>query len=267
MFHFLAYHKATGAASTDQQMIAVTDAEFTIRNSNFIFTEPYKLLAAGAQGATITRANFFMPSWNAYSLFNIWPLILSADMAANPNMMELFDRPLDIPMNEEMQINNTDGASENVDAYVCVGTPDWNSNIPPGRIIGPVRMTSTVTGVIGSWVTGNALTAQQNLQNGVYAVVGAQCQGDDGLAFRLNFPKVRRGSPRKMRPGWLMQQAIGDRPTPREQWNPYFLGEWGRFHTFELPTIELYAVAADSVPMVLYLWLVFLGTDVGLLGG
>ena len=81
--------------------------------------------------------------------------------------------------------------------------------------------------------------------------------------FRFNFPRARAYNGRKMRPGWLVQDVIGDLPENRMHIDPYYLGEWGRFHTFEPPQVEIYGIAASaSVGFEFRLWLAYLGADV-----
>lgn len=247
MHVILPYLLATGGAVTDTGMNAVTDPEFSQRNNHFIFTEDYRLLAAVAMGANITRANFSMPSWNAWGLNNIWPVMLSSANILSPPRVAWFPGAMPmVPQNEEMAVNVTDSASENAQVFIVLTNPSFSKNLPPGQPTLCIRATSTITQVAGGWSAAGALTFQQNLRGGVYSLIGAEVQGSGTAAFRFIFPRSRFYQGRRIRPGWLAQQAIGDLPEPRLQIDPYYFGEWGRFHTFEPPQMEIYSIAGSS---------------------
>jgi len=254
---------ATGGAVVDTGMTAVTDAEFTTRNSHFIFTEDYRLRCCVGMGATITRLNFFVPTWNAYTLQNVWPLMLSSANITSPPRTAWFNGSLPIiPQNEEIQLNVTDGASENAAAFMIIQTPNLSMNLPAGQQTINVRATCAITQVANAWAGPGALTFQQNLRGGVYSIIGGQVVGSGTAAWRLIFPRSRFYMGRRLRPGWIAQQAIGDLPDPLMQGNEFVFGEWGRFHTFEPPQLEVYSIAGTSaITHELRLWMVYLGQD------
>lgn len=261
----LPYEVATGGSVSDLDMTAVADPEFTTRNSHFIFTEPYNLAALVAMGATITRANVQVPTFNAFGRWNVWPVMLSsAKILSPPRVMWLPKPQPPVPTNEEFTIKVTDGASENAAAFVFLMTPQHNRNLPQTDLVIPVRCTATITQVANGWSAQSALVFEQTLRGGVYSILSAECVGVNSALFRLNFPRARAYHGRKMRPGWLCQDVIGDLPEARLHIDPYYMGEWGRFHTFEPPQVEVYGIAASaSVGFEFRLWLAYLGTDVG----
>jgi hypothetical protein len=263
MFTVLPYLLATGGSVVDTDMSAVADAVFTTRNSHYIFTEQYNLMAQVAMGATFTRANVQVPTWNAIGRFNVWPGMLSSANILSPPRVAWMDHAVTpIPMNEEYTVKMTDGASENAMYFLWPATPGHTRNIPAGQLAIPVRATSTITQVANGWAGPGTLSMEQSLRGGVYSIVGAECVGAASALFRLIFPRSRNYKGRYLRPGWLCQQAIGDLPEQRLHINPYYLGEWGRFHTFEQPQLEVYGAAAtSSVTFELRLWLIYLGQD------
>lgn len=261
MFELLAYSKASGGASADQDMVAAVDPDYSTRSSHYIFTEQYKMIAAAFLSATALRANLKVPTWNAISLFNIWPVMANATVPSPPSVMWLLDNPPPVPMNEEFQIQQTDNASETGRAYIWIAPANWNANLPAGSMTICVRATVTFTTTTNAWGGPIALNFEQSLRGGVYSVIGAQVQCTAGDAFRLIFPRARMYNGRKMRPGWLCQSAIGDIEEPRLLMTPFALGEWGRFHTFEPPQFEVFASTGGSRTMEVRLWLVYLGGD------
>lgn len=263
-FHILAYSEATGGAVTDSDMTAVTDTEFSQRNSHYIFTEDYKLIGASIFGATITRANIQTSTLNAVTRHNIWP-VNRAITTASPAQIDLWTyAPIPMPKNEELSIKVTDTASETDYAFLWLGTSDWNRNVPAGMAPIPVfecRVTVTPTSVAGAWTNSGTLTFEQNLRGGVYAVVGASCFRANGLAFRMVFPRNKLYHGRRLRPGTLINNALGDLMIPQTEYGPLFWGEWGRFSTFEPPTIDIFCSDAAATACEFRLWLVRISDD------
>lgn len=263
----LPYMIATGGNVVDLDMSAVADAEFAPRNNHIIFTEQYNCAALVGMGATATRFNVQIPQWNAIARFNIWPIMISsAKVLSPPRVMWHFPNTPSFPMNEEITVKATSGASENVAAFLMPVTPGHTKNIPGNQQIIPIRATAAITQVANGWSAPLALTMEQSLRGGVYSIIGAECVCVNSSAFRLIFPSSRFYNGRRLRPGWLCQDVIGDLPDTRFHIDPYYLGEWGRFHSFELPQIEVYTIAASAgVTLELRLWLAYLGTDPSLL--
>lgn len=261
----LPYTLATGGSVTDADMSAVSDQEFSQRNSHYIFTEDYRLQAAVAMGANATRFNIQVPTWNAVGRFNLWPLMASSANILSPPRVQWFDGALPVvPQNEEFTVKATDGTSENCAVFTILTTPGLSRNVPGNQLIIPVRITCTITQVAAAWAGPGTLTFEQSLRGGVYSVIGGECQGSGTAAWRLIFPRSRFYMGRRLRPGWLAQQAIGDLPDNRFQINPYYLGEWGRFHTFEPPQLEIFSIAGtSSTAHEIRLYLAYLGQDEG----
>lgn len=265
----LPYSLATGGSVTDADMTATTDPEFTTRNSHIILTEQYKLGALYGAGATITRLNLSLPKYNAISKFNVWPLnISSANVPSPPRLAWLYPNAPDLSKNEELAFKVTDGASENALAAALLMTPGHNANLPSGQLLIPLRCTASVTQVAAGWSALAALTFEQSPRGGVYAIISAEVVCAASHWFRLVFPRTPWYNGRKLRPGWLVQQAIGDLPEPKLQINPYAMGVWGYFHTFESPQIEVWSAAATStVTAEIRLWCQYLGESLSLLDG
>lgn len=264
MFHTLAYTLATGAAVVDADMTAATDPEISQRNSHYILTEPYQLLAAMVLGATVTRANIQVPTFNAITRFNIHPINAALTVASPPRVDNWTAYPPDLPTNEEITVKVTDTANEQATVLLWIGTKDWNRNIPRGMPPVPIfecRVTAAVTTIANAWSGLGQLTFEQSLRGGTYAVVGAEWILATIIAVRMVFPRTKMYMGRKLRPGVIATQAIGNIPMLTGEYGPMFWGEHGRFSTFEPPQVEAWSTAAAAVTIEGRLWLVPVSQD------
>lgn len=270
-FALLAYQGSPGVNAASFDLTALNDPDFSQKNGHYIFSERYQIISLAHFEASATRANLSAPTWNALGKANIWPVNVSANVPSPgpPRVDERFSYPMPVPINEEVQFqvsNNLGAATEQAWGLIQVCTTDFSRNLPKGQM--PIMVRATATYNPGSlvWSGPQSITFEQSLRGGVYAVVGAECQGAALIAFRLIFPRYRLAyGVRKLRPGWMCQQAIGDLIYPQQMTGPMAWGEWGRFHTFEPVQMESVMTTGANTTHELRLWLVFLGEDVGLL--
>jgi hypothetical protein len=269
MFHLLGYTTTFAGAATLQDMSAATDSSFTQQNSHYIFTEDFRLLAAQVTGALNTAAEFKISSWNAIAPMNIYPVNLAVTEAANPNVFDLRAFAPMIPQNEQLQVLASASGAEQENAFLWIGTPNWNSRLsgfPMGgntndtnvgrRLL--LNVTGAVTKIANAWSADGAVTFEQSLRGGSYAVLGAYGQVAGTLAFRLNFVRQKQYDSRKLFPGDLCIQAYGNQPHWRA---PNWLGMWGAFHTFEPPLVEVWGNAAGAATLQMFWDVVYLGRD------
>ena len=187
-FAVLPYTFATGGSVTDADVAAVADPDFSTRNSHFIFTEQFRLAAAAVFAPNVSRVNVQVPTWNAIGRFNVWPLNKSANVPSPPQICWLRQQMPSIPTNEEVTIKATDTASEQLTVFLWIVTNDWTANLPSGKLMIPIRVTASPTLVTNGWSALNALTFEQSLRGGTYAVCGAQFVGSGLLLVRIIFP-------------------------------------------------------------------------------
>jgi hypothetical protein len=258
-----------GVNDANVDMTAATDADFSIRNGHYIFTNQFRLAKAWMIGASVLRARFQVPTWNALGEWQIFNVNRSLEPGAGYfGDNYLLDTPPRIPINEEFQVqdsNNLGAATEIENVGLSIITDDWSPQLPQGRYTFITRATGTTTWTLNAWSGPIAMTLTANLRGGVYAVIGAQLQADDAAFFRIVFPRYRLYGGQKLRPGWIAQNAAGNIPSYVQGFGGQDLGEWGRFHTFELPLLDVFGTAADSTAWVLYLKLTFLGEDLSAL--
>ena len=269
MFHTAVYSaSAATAGATNFDFSAVTDSVFVPRNSHLMFTVPMKLGKIMVVGANPIRGRFQVPTWNAVTEFDILNVNRSATVPSNPQYDDYLAYPPDIPLNEEFQVqvsNNLGAATEQETAILQLMSADWSPIIPRGGAgflpFVLIQATFTVTPTVNAWSGPQTITLVSNLRNGVYSVVGATLQGTNSAAFRFFFPTQRPYAGKFFRPGGPVQNAIGD--TLSNQRTPAMveLGEWGRFHSLELPQVEVFGLTASSTTYRLFFWCVYLGTD------
>ena len=261
MFHLLAWEEALAAGAADSDLDAVPDPEFSRRNDHFITTEPFNMIAAMYMAASATRARFNIPTINAIGRHQFWPVNRSATVNSDPRVQDFRDYPMPLPMNEELAVegsNNLACMTENSTLFAWIAPPTWNRNLPRGLQRLVVRATGAVAGVAQSWSALGNLTFAENLRGGWYSLVGAGCFDAGTLALRFVFPRPYIYQGRKLRPGIVCDEAIGN-----IIWSPQFggLGEFGRFHSFEPPQIEIYANASAASTQEIRLDLIYHGEN------
>lgn len=260
------YYVSGGVNDANVDMTAAVDGNFSQRNSHYIMSEQYQLLGAYHQAESATRARFNVPSINAIARHQIYPPNRSITIPSPPQLADYREYPIPLPMNEEIAVeesNNNAAGAEDTYALLWVAPPGWTRNIPRGiaRLI--IRATSTVTTVANAWSGFANITFAENLKGGVYSIVNARAIAANSIAWRLNFPKMPLYQGRKFYPGGLCSEAIGNLEG-RFGLNGYGMGitpfgELGKFHTFEPPTIQIFANAAAATAHEIRLDMVYLG--------
>src|SRR5439155_4634012 len=116
-------------------LTANVDGEISQRNSHYLFSEQYNMLAATAVGNTITEANLLSPTLNAITKFNINPVNVGT---VNPSPIRVdYDThdPIPLPMNEELQFTVNASGTDTVGGIgiILIGTQGWQrGKIPTG---------------------------------------------------------------------------------------------------------------------------------------
>lgn len=258
MFHLAAYSEEAAIAAVNQDIAAAIDGEFTVRNEHLIFTEPINLIGIKAMGVGMSNPRFNVPTLNAIARPMIFPFDVSATVPSPQTLIDLRDYPMPMPMNEDIAIesSNTDAAAQQASFFLGLSPPGWNRNLPRGLARLTVRATAAVTDVAFAWSTEGNLTFIENLKGGWYSVVGCYVIEPDLQAFRIVFPNGNIYNQRRMRPGGIGIEALGDLPATLFNSDT---GEWGRFHSFEPPRLQLFSGVAGASTQEVLLDLIFLG--------
>lgn len=264
MYRHTAAYSESFAAVTNSDTNAAADGVITVRNSHLIFTEPFYLAAIYGSSSTLTRARFGNAALQHRSIPHIWPLGRDDTIPSRPRLMEMLDRPMFLPQNEELTIESTTDAAGPVIANFILHLVKerWNRNLPAFLDRLTVRATSTVVaGAASAWTAEAELTFERDPWNGVYAVIGANVVAANAIAFRFRFPDQPSADGKQLRPGGLVTNAVGNFPWEPENGG---LGEWGRFHTFTPPVLQVFEDTAGGTYEV-RLDLLYLGENRDLL--
>jgi hypothetical protein len=247
MFHLLGYDVNAGVndSNVDETAFA-SDPAFSIRNGHYVFTEPYQVLAAYHAGASALRARFNVPSINAIAPHHIWGVNRSLTVPTPVVIEDYRAYPLRLPVAEEIAVQesgNLGAGNEHEKTFFWIAPPNWTRNVPDGILHLTVRATAAVTRGADSWGAFGALTFEQTLRGGWYSVVGAEVFEANSHAFLLNFPRQPQVQGRKLFPGGICLNAVGNVPAFLDR---TWVGHWGTFHTFEPPTLAICATAAGA---------------------
>lgn len=269
LFVLLAYTGNNSTPVNNFDMTAAVDADFSQRNNHYIFTESYGIKYLLAQSAHMTDARLVTPTFNALNAdgLRITGFQQKAGIGGVPTLFDKFSpAAIQMPMNEEVQYQGSTGTIEQQWGAIVLQTSNWSPNIPAGQLMVFEGTAGAFTPTANVWSGPQILTLTSNPRGGVYAVVRVTCQQvADTLLFRVIFPRTANYHSRKLRPGWVAQNAVGSFDDVITQINPYHLGVWGAFHTFELPQIEVFATTSASMTPIFRFWCIYLGTDVALL--
>lgn len=268
MFGLLAYQGTAVGAATYTDLTAAVDDDFSQRNSHYIFSENYDLLASWYGGDDITNGRLLSPTWGNFGDFQLWPPNISAtnDIPSPPQVQWLDDVRPALPVNEELQAQITSTAAmASGNVFLWLATKDHNRNLPRGQLSIPIRATAAVANVANAWSAPGAIALASSIRGGVYALVGAAVFCADMLAFRFVFPRQRLYHGRRLRPGWLGNNALGDLDDAGIHDDRFRLGVFGYFHTFELPMIQTFGNAAGAATQEIRLWVQYLGEQTSLL--
>ena len=244
-FHCLAYAESIdNTANSD--MNAAADAVYGVRNNHLIITDPMNLIAAYPIGAQLTRARFGNAFYTQLTQTHLWPIEQSATVPDDPAVLDFRDGPMPIPINEEVTIEVTNAVAgpTATSAMLLLANDQWSQNWPAYQRRVLTRATTTIVAASETtWSAEANLTFERDLLNGVYAVVGCNVVAANALFFRLRFPDQLAVNAKQNRPGGPVQDTLALAP-----WKPLMggLGEWGRFHTFNPPQVQVFADAAGG---------------------
>lgn len=240
MFHLLAWTEdCVTATATD--LNAVTDDIMQIQNNHFILPQDMFAMFQMGMATNITRLQLSSPTIRQVSDVDVWPLNLALVGQARAPFQPLWDYPFRLRGQEELVMTGTQtaGVNQRITALMA---------ITPGQQISPsgdrykIRATSVTAATANAWTT-IALTFDNQLPVGQYAVVDAQHFSTNGQGFRLIFDN------QILRPGKPSLPLVTTEPN--SLWLGADLGEWGRFNTIGLPRCQVLCNAADNAHTLL----------------
>ena len=252
MLTLIGWQESIDPDDTLSNVAAATDQHVSVAGDRIYVPELNKLVgeyAAQADGAY--RAQLQSPSLRRVSLLDIALIQQGLSPSGNESFMPHYDCPIALDVNEGLEafINKpADGAAV---ATILA----WLADNPLTPVVGEiftVRVTATITSIIGQWVNG-ALTFSQTLPVGKYAIVGASVGEDGGDLIAFRFVVAGYG----WRAGGLASNNYGARTDPRQRYGG--MGVWCEFDSHTPPTLDILAAAAAAQTIVGYLDLMKVG--------
>ena len=234
-FHTLAWYESIATATaTDVQ--PVQDGIITIQNNHFFPQDDMDLLYAAPIGVNVTRSRFITPAFRQITTPYIRPLTAAAQAADQDKVADYTRNRLRFKGLEEIELEAYQDSGGAADFWGVAAVTRSSTPAPAGDIW-TMRGTNTNTVTAQAWTT-VATTWQDTLPAGSYSAIGLQYIGATAIAARL----IMEGE--FWRPGVV---AYGD---VDEQQDPIFrmgnLGEFGRFSSNRMPTLEVICNAADT---------------------
>lgn len=253
-FHLAAFAAAKTDSTANETVTAVADPALpTTANGGFLMPQDLQCIAGQAMNDTITDARFSVPSLRTLGLPYVYPLLQTATMATGDKYAKWRDDGPMFRKNDELIAQASNGASTVDTAFMGAWLRRAFLPMPPGPRT-TVYATASVTLVAKAWAL-KPLTFAQIPPVGDYAVVGAAFYGTNGVFARLVFPANTT-----WRPGAPCYQALTTNDA-----DPFFrfgrLGEWGRFHSVNLPQIEVLGDTAGAQTITAVLDLVMLSSS------
>ena len=203
MFTLVGYTESQDSASLTN-VAALADPHIRVSGDDVIV--PSGLAYVGgvyAIGASITRAQLVSPSIRRRYPFETVPVEIAAEPADPVKYFPMFDNPIALDPDESLNFQaaeNGAGAQQSSGfVWLCDGA------IAPitGAEIFTIRATNTSTLTAYAWTNG-ALTYNDTLPAGDYALVGARGSSAGLIAFRFVFSQYA------WRPGAIGMDTVGE---------------------------------------------------------
>lgn len=236
MYHVVAWTEsiATGALNDLQPVV---DNIIVIQNNHFLPQKDFGLAFIAVMATDIQRARLISPTFRQFTTPHVRGLIFGLAGMHQPPIADYAAQPLRIRALEEFAIEaeHDAGVAQRVTAVAgwYVGSP---TPMPAGDMF-TMRGTSTTAATANVWST-LAMTWDDILPNGTYAAVGMHHFSANGQAARMVFED------QVYRPGGV---SITDRSQEcHYMFRSGYLGEYGRFDSNRMPTIEVLCNGADA---------------------
>jgi hypothetical protein len=266
MFQVLAYgaNNAAGAALIDTP--AISDPSFVTQNNHWLFYENYELDAVFLNGVSLTAAQLFTPTLNSLNIPQVYPPNLSLAPPSNPQVMDLRQYPLQLPMNAQIaaQLSNNLAMGNEWEFLLLFIAPFGQprglpSPAAPYGAMGRIRALFTVTVALtaGVWSPVTPIAIPNLIMQGTWCVTGIELICAHGVAGRMTFPRPPINGTRVLRPGFLTNAAYGNIPLMK---GSSWMGPFGYFDTTEFPQLEILAgTTTNSATYTGYIDMVYMG--------
>jgi hypothetical protein len=238
MIHVVAFGSSITNSGALVQINQIPDGIIPPAGNGLLIPPQFKyILGVAAIGASITRAQLASASFRDYGNMDLLPVNIGTVYESPVRWQNWLDQPLPISGPVELDAFAAQaGAGAEFD-YLIAWLWDGVLQKPTRRPLS-VHATASATLVAKKW-TAVAMTLDNGLDQGTYALVGARAKSATGLAFRV-VPNDNSSN----RCGGLMVQAVDGYDLGLQRLGG--LGTWTTFTNYNLPQFEYLAVSADS---------------------
>ena len=235
--HISAFTSSIAGDGVLHQLDEVQDDVLPASNLGLLTGVLNKLLGVAAVGATMTRAQFVAPSLRNWGPQDIEPINIGTAIESPPRAQIYYPAGVQLATSEEVDMYAAQDSGDPEDDYAFVWFMDGITPCPPGRML-QAHWTASTTLVAGTW-SKFAVTLDNPLAAGTYAVVGAHVVSAGAIAFRF----LPSGGP-VWRPGGLAAQAADQYDLPLQRRGG--LGQWMMFTNTTIPQMEIFSESADT---------------------
>lgn len=234
-FHVVAYTANTfGAASFDMQ--PASDAIMSIQNNHYLPHVQLMQFGGWFGGVNLTSIKLVTPRSRQVVPPPMYPI---QAVAIPPDRPHIFDRrgnPFMLNAVEEVSIQATLGGTANALTSAVLFWGTSMDAVPAGDVYTLHGTASTpVTALTWSQI---AITWDQTLPAGTYAMIGSVHQSPNAIAHRWIFKD------QMLRPGFLSVTSLQNISEPSLYFGGW--GKFGQFNTFTFPVLEVLANGADG---------------------
>lgn len=240
MHHTLAYYESVDQATLGP-IAALADPVLTVSGDNVVVpTVTPNVGLLFAIGVSMVRGQLVSPSLRRFVNMEVAPV----NKAATPNspvpLIDIMHSPLPLDAGEQLQFW---GAEDGAGATVMNGVVNLvdQAVTPVTDNIFSVRATAAATLVAYAW-TNSALTLDQVLPVGQYALVGARFESTGLICARFVFQN------QTPRPGGIGLSDHAKLSPVNQRYGGW--GVWGTFDSNTLPTVDFFSGSADTAEVV-----------------
>lgn len=238
-WHFAGFAGAIVASTNNQAVPAPADAVLTpLGTTRYLIPTDMECFGAFAAQDFITRARIVTESLRTLGLPEIYPLNVVLEPTLPLGIDWRLSDPIKLKRNDSLSIEMSVGATLTAFGWAGAWLRTQKYGVPAGPVT-TVSGTATITLVANSWAAGG-ITFDQNLPVGDYSVVGMKVVCADAWAARLIFPAGQG-----MRPGCMTGETVSGYEY-QDQARHGKLGEWGRFHSVNVPQLEVLGHTAGA---------------------
>lgn len=234
------FHTCVWSASVDQAALlaiaALADPVLTVSGNNIQVptATPYLGFVSGI-GVNLTRAQLQSPSLRRMFNFEVRPICRSANPLSPMPYVDFMDHAIPLDPGEQLQAWTAEDGAGATRMSVIANLVDKDIT-PEATPFFTMRATAAATLAAFAW-TNAAITLDQILPVGQYAIIGARAESAGLNAFRFVFQN------QTPRPGGIGNLSESTLHIPNQRGGGW--GVWGTFDNWTIPTVDFFSSTAD----------------------